>query len=154
MRAMRVQVAIIGAGPAGLLLGQLLQRAGIDTIIIEQRSAEYVQARIRAGLLEQGTAELLERAGVGARLRAEGLVHEGVELEFGAGANRRLRIDLAARAGRNVVIYGQTEVTKDLMDARQAAGAPTVYEAEDVGIFDFYTDSPFVKFKENGKEKT
>src|SRR6185295_17581421 len=111
---MRVQVAIIGAGPAGLLLGQLLHRAGIDSIIVEQRSAEYVQARIRAGLLEQGTAELLEQAGVGARLRAEGLVHPGVELAF---PGRRFRIDLERLSGRNVIIYGQTEVTKDLMDA-------------------------------------
>src|SRR4051812_16118015 len=129
MRAMRVQVAIIGAGPAGLLLGQLLQRAGIDTIIIEQRSAEYVQARIRAGLLEQGMAELLDQAGVGARLKAEGLVHGGVEIAFDAAAGpRRFRVDLKRLSGRNVIVYGQTEVTKDLMDARAAAGAKTVYE--------------------------
>src|SRR4051812_41076398 len=126
--SMKVQVAIIGAGPAGLLLGQLLHNAGIDAIIVEQRSAAYVQARIRAGLLEQGTADLLEHAGVGERLRAEGLVHEGLELAWGG---ERHRIDLEGHTGRNVIIYGQTEVTRDLMDAREAAGAKTIYEAED-----------------------
>ena len=155
MRPMRVQVAIIGAGPAGLLLGQLLQRAGIDAIIIEQRSAEYVQARIRAGLLEQGTAELLDHAGVGARLRAEGLVHGGVEIAFDSAAGpRRFRVDLQRLSGRNVIIYGQTEVTKDLMDARAAAGAKTVYEAEDVQIFGFEEKKPKIKFLEKGVEKT
>lgn len=148
---MKTQVAIVGAGPAGLLLGQLLHRAGVDAVIVEQRSAEYVQARIRAGLLEQGTADLLEEAGVGARLRAEGLVHEGLEL---ASATGRFRISLEDLTGRNVIIYGQTEVTKDLMEARAAAGAPTFYEAEDVGVFDFQTDAPCVKFKAQGKEQT
>src|SRR5690349_21110380 len=107
---MRVQVAIIGAGPAGLLLGQLLHNAGIDAIVLEQRSQEYVLGRIRAGLLEQGTVDLLRSAGVGARLDREGLVHDGLEL---AVLGRRFRIDLKGLANRNVVIYGQTEVTKD-----------------------------------------
>jgi p-hydroxybenzoate 3-monooxygenase len=151
---MKTQVAIVGAGPAGLLLGHLLQRAGIEAIIVEQRSAEYVQARIRAGLLEQGTADLLEQAGVGARLRAEGLVHEGLELAVGTGHEKRFRIPLTELTGRSVIIYGQTEVTKDLMEARAAAGAPTFYEAEDVGVFDFLSGSPSVKFRKDGKEQT
>jgi len=124
---MRVQVAIIGAGPAGLLLGQLLHRAGIDAIILEQRSADYVLSRIRAGVLEQGTVDLLDEAGVGKRLHAEGLVHGGIELCFDG---KRHRIDLQGLTGKSVTVYGQTEVTRDLMDARAAAGAKTVYEAE------------------------
>ena len=152
---MRVQVAIIGSGPAGLLLGQLLIRAGIDAIIIEQRSKSYVLERIRAGVLEQGTVEMLDRLGVGKRLHAEGLVHEGVELSFSGG---RQRIDLKALTGRNVVVYGQTEVTRDLMDAREAAGAKTVYEADDVSVHDFGTDHstarstarPRVRYRKDG----
>lgn len=134
---MRVQVAIIGSGPAGLLLGQLLHRAGIEAIIIEQRSKDYVLERVRAGVLEQGTVEMLDGLGVGNRLRAEGLVHEGIEISFGAG---RQRIDLKALTGRNVVVYGQTEVTRDLMHAREASGAAAVYEAADVRVHDFDTD--------------
>ena len=148
---MRVQVAIIGAGPAGLLLGALLHKAGIETVILEQRSAEYVLSRIRAGLLEQGTVSLLERAGVSARLHAEGLVHEGMDLAF---SGRRVHIDLHGLTGKNVVVYGQTEVTRDLMDARAAAGLATVYEAQDVKPERFQGDSPIVKFRENGIEKT
>ena len=148
---MRAQVAIIGAGPAGLLLGALLHKAGIETVILEQRSAEYVLSRIRAGLLEQGTVSLLEEAGVSARLRAEGLVHEGMDLSF---SGRRVHIDLHGLTGRNVVVYGQTEVTRDLMEARAAAGLATIYEAEDVKPEGFQTDSPVVRFREKGIEKT
>jgi p-hydroxybenzoate 3-monooxygenase len=148
---MRVQVCIVGAGPAGLLLGQLLHQAGIDAVILEQRSKEYVLGRIRAGVLEQGTVDLLERAGVGERLRAEGLPHDGFALSFGG---RRHRIDLAGlTGGRRVVVYGQTEVTKDLMEAREASGAKIVYEARDVKLLDF-EDSPSVSWKENGVQKT
>src|SRR5687767_165340 len=136
---MRVQVAIIGAGPAGLLLGQLLQRAGIEALILEQRSAEYVLGRIRAGVLESGTVELLERAGVAERLHDEGLVHEGFDLSF---AGERHRIDLQGLTGKSVVVYGQTEVTKDLMDARAAAGAPTIYEAREVALEGFESSHP------------
>jgi p-hydroxybenzoate 3-monooxygenase len=140
---MRVQVAIIGAGPAGLLLGQLLHRAGIDTLILESRSQEHVLARVRAGVLESGTVELLERAGVGARCKAEGLKHEGFELAFG-GARRR--IDLERLTGRSVTVYGQTEITKDLVQARAEAGAPIVYEAREVELHDFDSQTPHVGF--------
>jgi p-hydroxybenzoate 3-monooxygenase len=148
---MRVQVAIIGGGPAGLLLGQLLHNAGLDAIVLEQRSQEYVLGRIRAGLLEQGTVDLLKKAGVGERLSREGLVHDGLEL---AVLGKRFRIDLKGLAGRNVVIYGQTEVTKDLMDAREKAGAKIVYEAEDVTPHGFDSSSPSVTYRKDGKEHT
>ncbi len=147
---MRVQVAIIGAGPSGLLLGQLLHLAGIDAIILEQRSGDYVLGRIRAGVLEQGAVGLLERAGVAARLHAQGLVHDGIELCF---EGARHRIDLRGLSGgKNVTIYGQTEVTKDLMDARVAAGAKTVYEAEDARIHDFDSERPKVRYRKDGVE--
>jgi len=148
---MRVQVAIIGAGPAGLLLGQLLHLAGIDTLILESRSQDYVLARVRAGVLESGTVELLERAGVGARCKAEGLVHDGFDLAFGGA---RHRIDLKRFTGRSVTVYGQTEITKDLVQARAAAGGKIVYEAEDVDLFDFDRDEkPAVEFSSNGKRQ-
>jgi p-hydroxybenzoate 3-monooxygenase len=145
---MRTQVAIIGAGPSGLLLGQLLARAGIEAVIIENRSAEYVQARVRAGLLEQGTVGLLEQAGVASRLHAQGLVHGGFELGV---AGRRHRIDIKGATGRHVTVYGQTEVTRDLMDARAAIGAVTYYEAADVAVHDFGGASPRVTFTHGGK---
>ncbi len=147
---MRVQVAIIGAGPAGLLLGQLLHRAGIDAVILEQRSAEYVLGRIRAGVLEEGTVELLARAGVGARLRAEALVHPGVGIAFGGA---RLSIDLHALTGKSMYVYGQTEITRDLMDARAAAGARTIYEAEGVSVHGFDGSRPAVRWVKDGKPR-
>jgi p-hydroxybenzoate 3-monooxygenase len=145
----RVQVAIVGSGPAGLLLGQLLHRAGIETLILERRSRDYVLGRIRAGVLEQGTADLLERAGCAGRMHAEGLVHEGVNLSF---ADRLHRIDLAdLTGGKTVTVYGQTEVTRDLMDARAAAGAETVYEAENVQPHDFDGDRPYLTYETDGR---
>ncbi|MGA1288930.1 MAG: FAD-dependent monooxygenase, partial [Rubrivivax sp.] len=145
---MRTQVAIIGAGPSGLLLGQLLHRAGIDAVILERQSAAYVLGRIRAGVLEQVTTDLLDEAGVGARMHAEGLVHDGFELLFGG---QRHRVDLARHSdGRHVTVYGQTEVTRDLMDARTAAGLLTVYEAADVSVHDFDTDAPRVCWTKDG----
>ncbi|MBE0619365.1 MAG: 4-hydroxybenzoate 3-monooxygenase [Burkholderiales bacterium] len=144
---MRVQVAIIGAGPSGLLLGQLLHLAGIDAIIVEQKSSDYVLGRIRAGLLEQGTIDVLDRAGVAARLHAQGLVHGGLEICFDG---VRHRIDLHGATGKNVTIYGQTEITKDLMDARAAAGAKTVYEAQEVSIGDFDGEQPKVRYRKDG----
>ncbi|MGP1676327.1 MAG: 4-hydroxybenzoate 3-monooxygenase [Giesbergeria sp.] len=147
---MRVQVAIIGAGPSGLLLGQLLHLAGIDAIIVEQKSSDYVLGRIRAGVLEQGAVDLLDRAGVGARLHVQGLVHGGIELCF---EGARHRIDLRGlTGGKNVTVYGQTEVTKDLMNAREAAGAKIVYEAGDVSVHDFDSDRPKVHYRKDGVE--
>jgi p-hydroxybenzoate 3-monooxygenase len=140
----RTQVAIVGAGPSGLLLGQLLHRAGIDAVILERQSGEYVLGRIRAGIIEQTTADLLDEAGVGARMHREGLPHDGFDLAFDGG---RLRIDLARlTGGKRVMVYGQTEITHDLMDARAAAGLPTVYEARDVVPIDYETDRPRVRY--------
>ena len=145
---MRTQVVIIGSGPAGLMLGQLLHLAGIDTLILEQKSREYVLARIRAGVLEQGCVDLLQRIGVGARLRQEGLAHQGFEICFGG---KRHRINLnALTGGTNVTVYGQTEVTRDLMDARAACGASSVYEAEQVSVHGFDSASPVVRYRKDG----
>ncbi|MGB9117252.1 4-hydroxybenzoate 3-monooxygenase [Bradyrhizobium sp.] len=146
---MRTQVVIIGSGPAGLLLGQLLHKSGIDTIILEQKPKDYVLGRIRAGVLEQGTVALIEEAGAGVRMRHEGLVHDGTEIEFGG---IRHRIDFKGLTGKSVIIYGQTEVTRDLMDVREACGAPTVYEALDVGIRDIESESPSVRWSADGKK--
>jgi len=147
---MRVQVAIIGSGPAGLLLGQLLARSGIDTIILEQRSKDSGLGRIRAGVLEQGTVDLLTEAGVAGRLQREGLVHDGIELSWDG---KRQRIDLRTLTrGKAVTVYGQTEVTRDLMDAREQAGLKTVYEALDVSIHDFDSSSPRVRYRKDGIE--
>lgn len=146
---MRTQVVIIGSGPAGLLLGQLLHRAGIDTIILEQKPKDYVLGRIRAGVLEQGTVALIEEAGAGVRMRHEGLVHDGTEIAFGG---VRHRIDFKRLTGKSVLIYGQTEVTRDLMDVREASAAPTVYEALDVSIHDVQTENPKVRWCADGKK--
>ena len=145
---MKTQVVIIGAGPSGLLLGQLLHRAGIDTVILEQKSQEYVLGRIRAGVLEQGTVALIEEAGAGARMRRDGLPHDGTEIAFGG---VRHRIDFKELTGKTVTVYGQTEVTCDLMDAREADGAPTVYQALDVSIHDIESDRPVVHYRKDGK---
>jgi 2-polyprenyl-6-methoxyphenol hydroxylase-like FAD-dependent oxidoreductase len=144
---MRTQVAIIGAGPAGLLLGALLHQAGVDAVIVEQRSADYVLGRIRAGVLEQTTVDLLERAGVGYRVQAEGLRHDGTELAFGGTLHR---IDFHALTGRHVVVYGQTEVTRDLMAARAEAGLATIYDAANVAITDHDGAAPRVTFDQDG----
>ncbi|MBC7438328.1 MAG: 4-hydroxybenzoate 3-monooxygenase [Bdellovibrionales bacterium] len=146
---MKIQVAIIGGGPAGLLLGQLLHKAGIDTIIIERQSGDYVLGRIRAGILEQVTVGLLEDAGVAARLHAEGTVHHAIELVF---RETRHAIDVHGLTGGKVVTaYGQTEMTHDLMDARKAAGLPTVYEAANVSIHDFDGARPRVRYEKGGQ---
>jgi p-hydroxybenzoate 3-monooxygenase len=145
---MRTQVAIVGAGPSGLLLGQLLRNAGIDNVILERRNGEYVLGRIRAGVLEQTTVDLLDEAGVGTRMHREGLLHDGIELSFGGA---RHRIDLRGlTGGKQVMIYGQTEVTHDLMDARQAFGGTSIYEADDVALRDFDTDAPTVTWRKDG----
>ena len=146
---MRTQVAIIGAGPAGLLLGQLLHNAGIDNVIIERQTGEYVLGRIRAGVLEQGMVDLLRQAGVSQRMDAEGLVHTGFELALD---DRQVHIDLKGlTGGKTVMVYGQTEVTRDLMDAREAVGAQTLYSASNVQPHDMKTDTPYVTFDKEGE---
>jgi p-hydroxybenzoate 3-monooxygenase len=145
----KTQVAIVGAGPSGLLLGALLARHGIDAVIVEQRSAEYVLGRIRAGVLEQTTVDLLAQAGVDARMSREGLPHEGTELAFDG---RLHRIDFKALTGKRVMVYGQTEVTNDLMLARASKGLSTVYEAEGVSVQGFDGASPRVRFSSGGVE--
>lgn len=146
---MRTQVAIIGGGPAGLLLGQLLQRQGIDTVVLERRTRDYVLSRIRAGLLERGTVGLMHEAGVGDRLSREGFVHDGCILSYD---NLEFRVDFAAHAEQTVTLYGQTEVTRDLYDARDAAGAVTIHEAEGVTLHDVDSDAPYVTWHKDGAE--
>jgi p-hydroxybenzoate 3-monooxygenase len=146
---MRTQVAIIGAGPSGLLLSQLLHLQGIDNIVLERRSGAYVLGRIRAGVLEQGAVDLLHEARVGERLAREGLVHEGFDICVG---DRRHRIDLKGLTGGNcVTVYGQTEVTKDLMDARAALGGQLVYEAEEVALHDLGGEAARVTYRKDGR---
>jgi p-hydroxybenzoate 3-monooxygenase len=148
---MRTQVAIIGAGPAGLLLGQLLLANGISNIILERRSGEYVLGRVRAGVIEQGTADLLEAAGVAERMHREGLVHDGIEIAF---AGARHRVDFRSLTGRGVLIYGQTEITRDLMAGRAAAGGVTIYEAQSVALHHLDSARPRVTYRrgERGRE--
>ncbi len=145
---MRTQVAIIGSGPAGLLLSQLLSLQGIDSVILERRSRDYVEGRIRAGVLEQGSVDLLREAKVDERLNREGLVHDGFGLCFDG---RSERIDMKKYANGSVVVYGQTEITKDMIDARLAAGGKIYYEAECTEIKDFDTDNPSVTFVHEGR---
>lgn len=148
MDILKTQVAIIGSGPAGLLLGQLLYKAGIDHIIVEQRSAEYVASRIRAGILEQVSVDLLKQAGVDQNLKDKGLPHSGIEILTNGELHR---VDLAAlTGGKQVTVYGQTEVTKDLMTAREAEQLTSFYEAQNVQVKDFYT-APKVEFEHQGK---
>ena len=148
---MRTQVAIVGAGPAGLLLSHLLHRAGIDTVVLERRSRRHVEERIRAGVLEQGTVDLLNEAGVGERMRREGLVHHGIELLFGG---RRHRIPLSELAdGRAITVYGQHEVVKDLAAARLAAGGQLAFEAEVASLHDLSGTTPRVRFRQAGKDR-
>ena len=141
---MRTQVVIIGSGPSGLLLGQLLTKAGVDNVILEQRSEDYVLSRIRAGVLEQGAVDLIHEAGAGERMRREGLPHEGTLIAY---QGHRHRIDFKSLTGKTVTVYGQTEVTRDLMDARRATGARTIYEAADVSVHDVETPRPLVRYR-------
>lgn len=146
-RQQRTQVGIIGAGPAGLLLARLLKLNGIESVILEDRSRAYVEARIRAGVLEHGTVKLLEEAGVAERLHREGLVHEGVELGLDGG---RFRIDLAGLTDKTITVYGQSEVVQDLIAARLAGDGPIVWEAADVTLHDFETDRPRLTYRAGG----
>ena len=145
---MRTQVGIVGGGPSGQLLARLLGLEGIDVVVLEKRTPGYLRARVRAGLLEQGTVDLLTDAGVGARLARERLIHEGVELAFDG---RRHRIDLKGLTGKAVTIYGQAEVQKDLMDAHAAAGTRVIYEAEDVSLHGLSNDKPCLRFHRGGE---
>jgi len=144
---MRTQVVIIGAGPSGLLLGQLLGKNGISNIVLEQRSPEYVLSRIRAGVIEKWAADLLDEAGVGARMQREGLIHGGIELCFDG---QRHRLDFQDLIGKSVVIYGQTEITRDLMNGRAASGGQTVYEAADVSLHQDQPDRCCVRYRHSG----
>lgn len=147
---MKTQVAIIGAGPSGLLLGQLLSKQGIDNVILERVTGDYVLGRIRAGVLEQGLVDLLREADVSDRMDAEGEVHDGVELSIN---DKRVRINLKELTGGDtVMVYGQTEVTRDLMDARAKAGLETIYSAENVQLHDVKTDSPYVTYEKEGEQ--
>ncbi len=149
---MKTQVVIIGAGPSGLLLGRLLELQGIDNIILEAKSPDYVLSRIRAGVLEQGTQSLLREAKAADRMDREGHVHEGFALSF---LGRMKRIDLKAlTGGKTVMVYGQTEVTKDLMEARAQSGMPSIYDAEEVMPLDIYSDHPSVRFTKDGTRHT
>jgi p-hydroxybenzoate 3-monooxygenase len=147
---MRTQVAIVGAGPSGLLLSQLLQKRGIEAIVLERQTRAHVLGRIRAGVLEQGFVDLMREAGVAARMDRDGIPHDGTVL---ACDEQRLRIDFARHAGRPVLIYGQTEVTRDLYDAREASGGEVLFQVENVVLNDLKTDRPFVSFRHDGQDK-
>ena len=145
---MRTQVGIVGAGPAGLTLARLLEVAGIESVVIENRDRDYVQQRIRAGVLEQGTVELLREAGVGARMDREGIVHHGIHLQFDG---ERHHVPLSELAdGRSITIYGQTEVVKDLIAARLESGLPLLFEVDDVSVHDLDTERPRIRFAHEG----
>ncbi|NKN35749.1 4-hydroxybenzoate 3-monooxygenase [Agrobacterium sp. a22-2] len=144
---MRTQVAIIGSGPSGLLLGQLLSNAGIDNIILDRVDRDYILGRIRAGVLEVGAVQMLGKAGAGERMHEEGLIHDGFDLSF---SGRRHRIHLKDLTGTSVMVYGQTELTRDLMDHREATGGLTIYNAEAVTPHDFDGVRPYVTYKKDG----
>ncbi len=145
---MKTQVCIIGGGPAGLLLGHSLRAEGIDCIVLERSTGDYVLGRIRAGVLESVTVDLMARLGLDARLKAEGLIHEGFNLTDG---ERLIRIDIADLTGKHVVVYGQTELTRDLMVAAGERGLDIIYEAADVALHDVESDAPFVTFQKDGE---
>ena len=151
MSRARTQVGIVGAGPAGLTLGHLLHLQGIDTVIVEDRSREYVEARVRAGVIEQGIVDLLTAAGAGQRLHREGLVHRGIELQF---ASERHRIPLSDLTdGRAIVIYGQTEVVKDLIALRLESGRPLHFDVDDVSLHDLETERPRIRYRHEGRDE-
>ena len=147
---MKTQVAIIGGGPSGLLLSQLLYTQGIDSIVLERKTKNYVLGRIRAGVLEQGLVQMMEEAGCADRMKAEGFPHDGTEISYG---DEIFRIDFAELTGTPVMVYGQTEVTRDLYEAREKAGGQIEYNVEDVVIHDAKSDAPFVTFTQDGKER-
>jgi p-hydroxybenzoate 3-monooxygenase len=146
----RTQVGIVGAGPAGLVLGHLLHLEGVESVVLEDRSREYVEQRIRAGVLEQGTADLLEQIGVGERMRREGLVHHGIELRFDGHGHR---VPLSELTGKAITVYGQQEVVKDLIRARLEAGLPLLFEVGDVTLEGLRSDRPVVRFQHEGRPR-
>jgi p-hydroxybenzoate 3-monooxygenase len=148
--ALRTQVGIVGAGPAGLMLAHLLYLHGIECVVIEAHSRRYIEERVRAGVLEQGTVDLLNRTGVGDRMCKEGLLHNGIELGF---QGKRHRIDIASLTGKAITVYAQHEVVKDLVHARLTAGQPIIFEATDVTVAGSDTDSPIIRFSENGQSR-
>lgn len=147
---MKTQVAIIGAGPSGLLLGHLLRQAGVDCVVVERALPDYVLGRIRAGVLETVTTDLMTRLGLDARMKREGLVEAGFNL---ATDDRLIRIDIAALTGRNVMVYGQTELTRDLMDAAPERGLEVIYDAGDVALHEIEGDAPFVTYVKDGETR-
>src|SRR5919199_4212710 len=147
---MRTQVAIIGAGPAGLMLSHLLHRQGVDSIVLERHDRAYVERRVRAGVLEQGTADLLNAAGIGERMRREGLIHRGLYLQFERQRHRIAMSELSG--GRAITVYGQQEVVKDLIAARLAAGGAIHFDAEALAAEDLETDRPRVRYRAGGEE--
>ena len=147
---MRTQVAIIGGGPSGLLLSQLLNRAGIATVVLERKSRDYVLSRIRAGVLEWGTVELLREAGAGGRMEREGIPHDGC---FLAHDGAMFRVDFHEACGKRVMVYGQTEATRDLYEAQDAIGATIIHDAENVALHDVQSDTPYVTWTQDGQEK-
>ena len=148
---MRTQVGIVGAGPAGLLLSHLLHVQGIESIVLEARSREYVENRIRAGVLEYGTEQLLNDSGVGERMRREGMLHPGVVMRFGRADHR---IDFADLVGKHVMVYSQHNVVQDLIAARLAAGGQIVFEAGDVAVHDFQNGKPRISYRHDGAVQT
>jgi p-hydroxybenzoate 3-monooxygenase len=149
VNTIRTQVAIIGGGPAGLLLSQLLERKGIDTVVLERRSRDYVLARIRAGVLESGAVELIREAGVGERMQREGIVHDGT---FIAASNRGFRIDFRQLTGGSVMVYGQTELTQDLYQARDAMDGKILHQVDEVRIHGVDSDAAHVSYRWQGRE--
>jgi p-hydroxybenzoate 3-monooxygenase len=150
MRQEKTQVGIIGAGPAGLMLSHLLARVGIESVIVERRSREYIEKRVRAGVLEQGTVDLMRETGLGARLDREGLVHRGISLRF-EGTDHRIAFDQLT-GGSTITVYGQQEVVKDLIAARFAAGARLHFEVEDASVHDISSSTPRMHYTVNGEE--
>ncbi|HVZ27971.1 MAG TPA: 4-hydroxybenzoate 3-monooxygenase [Rhizomicrobium sp.] len=147
---MRTQVAIIGAGPAGLMLAHLLHKEGIDCVLLERKDRAYVEGRIRAGVLEQTTADLLRRAGVAERMDREGILHGGFSIAF---SGQRVRIDLTGLTGRSVMVYGQTEITRDMFAAAQARAIPVIFEAADVALHDIESTAPRISFTAGGEKR-